>query len=186
MEPLPFPIRQTGDLHKGRVSLAGANYFITMVTKGRRPWLASPDACRATLAVVQDWHAQKQGSVLAMTTMPDHIHVLFTLGVKSTVGQTIGRWKSAMRKETGYAEDFQRDFWEHMLRPGESVEDYALYVFLNAYRAGLVPYDRIWPGWWAPVPELFGFTSMLAPNGTPPLEWLDWPDERFAGLAHGE
>jgi putative transposase len=186
MEPGQRPVRQTDNLHKGRISAAGALYFITMVAQDRKPWLADARTRGVTLAVLQAWHAEHQGAVLAATVMPDHIHVLFTLGQKLTVGQTIARWKSATRKEIGFTEDFQRDFWEHMLREAEDIEDYALYIFLNPYRAGLLPVGRSWPGWWAPEPDLFRFTAALDSNGSPPREWIDWPDERFFGLAHGE
>ena len=138
------------------------------------------------LTVLRDWHAEKQGGVLAATVMPDHLHVLFTLGATLTIGQTIARWKSSLRRSIEFAEDFQRDFWDHRLRETEQIEDYALYIFLNPYRARLLLHDRIWPGWWAPEPSLFRFTALLAAGGTPPREWLEWPDERFEGLAHGE
>ncbi len=186
MEPQDFPVRQTDDLHRGRISNAGERYFITMVTRERKPWLTEPKTCGLALNVLQEWHTEGNGGVLAATVMPDHIHVLFTLGPKLTVGQTIARWKSSIRKRIGYSEDFQRDFWEHMLREMEAIEDYAIYIFMNPYRAGLLLHYRIWHGWWAPEPSLFRFTAMLAPEGTPPREWLDWPNERFERLAHGE
>jgi hypothetical protein len=33
---------------------------------------------------------------------------------------------------------------------------------------------------------MFKFTAALDASGAPPREWIEWPDERFAGLAHGE
>lgn len=145
-----------------------------------------PRAREATLAVLHSWHAEKQGQVLAATVMPDHIHILIELGTRLTVGQTIARWKTEIRKRMEYAEDFQRDFWEHMLRENEDVEDYALYIFLNPYRAALLPTEKSWPGWWAPDVQRFGFTSALDEQGTPHQAWIDGHDERFGGLADGE
>jgi len=186
MEPQRLPVRQTDNLHKGRLSIAGAQYFITLVARHRKPWLTDLRAREATLAVLRSWHAEDQGRVLAATVMPDHVHVLFELGDPLTVGQTIARWKAETRKGIEYAEDFQRDFWEHMLLKAEDIEDYALYVFLNPYRAGLLSAGHSWSGWLAPVPGLFRFTAALDGKGAPPREWIEWPDERFAGLAHGE
>jgi REP element-mobilizing transposase RayT len=186
MEPQRLPVRQTDNLHKGRLSIAGAQYFITLVARDRKPWLTGPTACGTTLKVLQGWHAENQGRILAATIMPDHVHVLFELGGRLTVGQTIARWKTETRKGIEYAEDFQRDFWEHMLRETDDVEDYALYIFLNPYRAALLPPGRSWPGWWTPDARQFRFTSALDEHGAPPQEWIEWPDDRFAGLAHGE
>jgi REP element-mobilizing transposase RayT len=186
MEPQRLPVRQTDNLHKGRLSIAGAQYFITLVARDRKPWLTGPTACGTTLKVLQGWHAENQGRILAATIMPDHVHVLFELGGRLTVGQTIARWKTETRKGIEYAEDFQRDFWEHMLLKVEDIEDYALYIFLNPYRAALLPPGRSWPGWWTPDARQFRFTSALDEHGAPPQEWIEWPDDRFAGLAHGE
>lgn len=117
--------------------------------------------------------------------MPDHVHVLFESGAKFTVGQTVGSWKTTIRKSITYADSFQRDFWEHRLRHGEPIEDYALYILLNPYRAGLIGAAKLWPGWWVPEPTRFRFSEYLS-NGLPPPEWLGWPDERFAELRVGE
>ncbi len=118
--------------------------------------------------------------------MPDHIHVLFELGNCLSLGQTIARWKTGIRKSLGYADGFQRDFWEHQLRSHEDAEDYGLYVFLNPYRAKLSTADEIWPGWWAPEPGRFRFWALLSADGAPPIEWINWPDDRFSSLSHGE
>jgi len=176
-----FPVRRTERLHAGRVSEAEAQYFVTLVTKGRRPWLAGAPAEATVLDVLRCWHDEEENEVL-----PDHIHVLFRFGAKLSVGQTVGRWKTEIRKGVGYVGAFQRDFWEHRVRESEAVENYALYIFLNPYRAGLLRAGEVWTGWWAPRPAIFQFTSALAADGGPQREWVDWPAERFAALAHGE
>ncbi len=118
--------------------------------------------------------------------MPDHAHVLFELGQKLTAGQCVGRWKSGVRRTIGYEHDWPRDFYEHRLRPEEEAEDYALYVFLNPYRARLISGDKVWSRVWLPEPGMFRFASMLNADGTPPGEWMEWPEERFAPLSVGE
>jgi len=118
--------------------------------------------------------------------MPDHVHVIFTLGTKLSAGQCVGQWKSDARRAMVYRNDWLRDFYEHRLRADEPVEDYALYVFLNPCRAGLIGADETWPWWWAPEPAMFRFTELLGANCSPPQEWIDWPDDRFKNLAAGE
>jgi putative transposase len=167
-------------------SSAGGLYFVTLITPGREPWLATARTRDVFLAVVRAWNSEGNGHVLAATVMPDHVHVLIELGDRVTVGQVVAGWKSATRRGAGYAETFQNDFREHRLRVTEDAEDYGMYIFLHPYRAGLLKPPERWAGWWSPDPGSFRFTSGLDNNGCPPAEWVDWPDEKFAGLSHGE
>ena len=112
--------------------------------------------------------------------------MLFCLGTDLTLGQCVGRWKFVARQAAEYREDWQRDFWEHRLWERESREDYALYMFLNPYRAALVPSEKRWPWWWTPDPQMFQFSGQLSASGGPPPEWIGWSDERFAALRLGE
>ena len=180
------PVRKTERLHFGRVSMPGAKYFVTLVTKERRPWLVEK---RSIEFLIQTWsrtHSEGAIRLLAATVMPDHAHAFFELCASLPVGQVIARWKADMRRKLDHAEGFQRDFWEHRLRENEDPEQYALYTFLNPYRAGLISADRSWPGWWAPEPRLFRFSELLDTTGSPPREWMGWPDTVFENLAVGE
>jgi len=186
MDSADRPNRRTDALHCGRVSAAGEKYFITLVTKDREPWLAAAGTQDVLSAVLRTWHTKRDGRILAAMTMPDHAHVLIELGSLLTVGQVVARWKSSARRRAGFVQSFQRDFWEHRLRPEEDIEDYGLYMFLNPYRARLLKTDDTWPGWWLPDPGLFRFPCKLCGSGGPPPEWVEWPDEKFSNLAHGE
>jgi putative transposase len=177
--------RKTGNLHIGRISCSGVRYFVTFVTASRKPWLGSPVNLELMLNTLRDWHSRGNGEILAASVMPDHVHILFSAGKALTVGQTVASWKTTVRRQLQYAESFQRDFWEHRLRDNENAEDYALYVFLNPYRAGVLGGDEQWSGWWVPQPTYFRFTELLV-HGSPPAEWINWPDERFAELKIGE
>ncbi len=157
-----------------------------MVTQDRTPWLRDPKSATAVLTALRAWHAERDGSILAATVMPDHAHVLFELGRRLTVGQCVARWKSAVRRAVNFTAEWQRDLWERRLRPAEPAEDYALYIFMNPYRARLVPASETWSSGWLPDPELFRFTGALDSDGTPPSEWLDWPENRFSHLTTGE
>lgn len=138
------------------------------------------------LGALRFWHADGDGRILAVTVMPDHVHVLSALGHKLTVGRCVTRWIAEIRRRLGYAVARQRDFWEHQLRICEPWEDYGLYIFLNPYRANLAAPDQERPWWWSPDPGLSQFTGALDSCGAPPTEWLAWPAERFGALATGE
>ena len=114
------------------------------------------------------------------------MHVLFEVGERLSVGRCVSRWKAVGRRGSGYAGEWQRDFWERRVRDEESHEDYALYILLNPYRAGLAKAGEAWAGWWMPALEVFRFGGLLGPQGEPPAEWIDWPEERFAALKTGE
>ncbi len=166
--------------------MPGATYFVTCVTEFRVPWLSDPVATEAMKNALRNWHDEGDGAVLAATVMPDHVHVLFALGARLDVSRCVSRWKALARKSSGYAGRWQRNFWEHRVREQAQEEDYALYVYLNPYRAGLVPQTAQWRGWWAPKPERFRFSGQLGAQGEPPAEWISWPEERFAELQTGE
>jgi putative transposase len=178
--------RRTERLHRGRVSAQGAVYFVTFVKAKRVPWLATTVAAKAVMGAIRAWHEEGEGAVLAATVLPDHVHVVFALGDRLDVGRCVSRWKAVGLRESGYAGEWQRDFWERRVRDDESVEDYALYILLNPYRAGLAERGEGWAGWWLPAPERFLFSVMLGPRGEPPDEWIGWQEERFAGLETGE
>ena len=173
-------------MHIGRLSAVGAVYFVTFVTAARAPWLGVPVAANAMCEALRNWHLEGDGSVLAATVMPDHVHVLLILGSRLEVGRCVSRWKTVGRRAAGYAGGWQRDFWEHRVRDNERFEDYGLYMFLNPYRAGLAGSGEPWPWWWAPDPARFQFIGLLDPTGGPPAEWIAWPEERFSQLAKGE
>lgn len=160
-------------------------YFLTLATPGRQPWLERPRTRDVFLSVLKGWHMERNGRVLAAVVMPDHAHVLLEPG-KTPPLQLVARWKSAMRLGAGYAETFEDACRGHRLREGEKTENYALYMLLHPYRAGLAKPDEPWAGWWLPDPALFKFSSALSPAGCPPADWLDWPDSQFAHLHHGE
>ena len=186
MDSQEFPSPRTEALQRGRMPHSGALYFITLVTKDRAPWLATARTRDVFLAVLRAWHGERNGRVLAATVLPDHAHVLIELGARLSVGQVVAGWKSATRRGAGYAETFQPDFREHRLRDAEDPEDYGVYIFLNPYRSRLVKPNERWAGWWMPDSTSFQFTSALDANGCPPPAWVEWPDEKFAGLALGK
>lgn len=138
------------------------------------------------LQILQQWHHEGDGFILSAVVMPDHVHVLFELGIKLTVGRCVSRWKSALLRTSAFHGAWQRDFWDHQVRASKSVEAFALYIFLNTYRSGLIQPGERWDGWWAPDPSRFEFTGKLDPKGGPPREWIEASLERLLGLQVGE
>ncbi len=174
------------ELSEQSIPPARARYFVTLTTKDHGPWLAVPRTRDAFLAVLRSWHEGRNGRILAVSALPDHVHILMELGSLLTAAQVISGWKSALRRGAGYAETFQETFREYRLDAAEAAEDYGLYMFLAPYRAHLLMTVQMWGGWWAPDLGLFKFPASLNATGGPPEEWVNWPASRFAALAGGK
>ncbi len=75
--------------------------------------------------------------------------------------------------------------FEHQLRGHESPEDYAFYIFMNPYRAGLCPLMDLWPWWICPRPSLFRFLDALNTAPTVPEAWLNLSDQAASKITAG-
>ena len=181
----PMPPRRTSALHAHRWSNSGETYFVTCCTCLRSAGLTNAPIVRVVHDSVSALDEDGDTSTFAFTLMPDHLHWLFNLGHRLSLGRVIARLKAQTKNElcdSGLA--WQRDFFEHRLRAGEAVEPYGLYVFLNPYRADLLPSSGVWPHWRCPNPKKFAFLARLNPDGTPPAEWIGEPAPK--DLAVGE
>lgn len=172
---MPLKFRRTEDLRKGRISLPGAQYFLTWCTANRTPALAEnlvqATARQASAALDSSGNAL----VLAASVMPDHIHLLLELGVPLSVSQVVGKTKSALTRTHGTVR-WQANFFEHRLRSTESAEDYAFYIFMNPYSAGLCPLDQTWPGWISSGHVRWAFEDKLRAGRLPQPEWIEKAD----------
>jgi hypothetical protein len=97
-------------------------------------------------AVIDHWDSlpEADGAPLCISVMPDHVHVVLRLGQRLTIGQIVGRFKAKNPVPSG---GWQRDFFEHRFRSGDRFGQYAKYLFMNPYRAGLIGVNQTWPGW---------------------------------------
>jgi len=181
----PMPTRQTSALHEHRWSQPDATYFVTCCTQERKPGLTVSSVASTLKQITATLDAHGDTTTHAFTLMSEHVHWLFTLGRCLTLGRVLARWKAQTKDALQSAAlVWQRDFCEHKLRPDEAQEPYALYIFLNPYRANLVTATTTWPHWHCPVPDRFDFIALLNLNGTPPIEWIAAPIP--IGLATGK
>ncbi len=133
---MPLPQRKTARLRSGRVSVAGATYFVTLCTQARAAVLTQSETGAKVLETLRELHVAGDAEILAATIMTDHAHLLFTLGVRLRFGQVVAKCKTLARDCGRAAWRRQEDGFEHRLRPPESAEDYAFYIFMNPYCAG--------------------------------------------------
>jgi REP element-mobilizing transposase RayT len=168
------PMKGHAALRRGRVSIPHAEYFLTVCTEAKRPGLASPAVAPAILAEMRAMDADHTWQLRCAVVMPDHIHVLAILGERLTLGQSIGRLKTKT-KPTLVTRDatleWERDFYDHHVRPDEDRLAIFLYVFLNPYRAGQCARSELWP-WYFCRDEDWQWFKNLLDSDCPHPEWL--------------
>jgi putative transposase len=170
---MPIFNRETPRLRWGRVSQDGHTYFLTPCVKNRRAVFA--DAATASVArdVLRQLNADGDAVIDAATIMPDHLHVLLTLGNRLRLGQVNAKFKSLIRRYAHADWDWLSDGFERQVRNDESAEAYAFYIFMNPYRANLISRDEHWPWWFCADESQFRFLFVLAEDPIVPAEWVE-------------
>src|SRR5205823_1056317 len=107
--------------------------FLTVCTKGRAPWLASPDV-HAQLRSV--WQTARAWLVGRYVIMPGHIHQFIAPGnPELPLENWVRYWKSHFTKLHANAQHcWQPDHWDRRLRSGESYAEKWDYVRANPVR----------------------------------------------------
>jgi len=90
--------------------------------------------------------------MLAWVLMPDHVHWLLQLGETDSLGEVIGRLKSASSRHTNRALNrtgplWSKAFHDHALREEEDLQAVARYIVANPLRAGLIKRIGDYPFW---------------------------------------
>ncbi len=179
--------RRTSHLQYGRESIPGACYFVTCCTQSRRSGLDQQLVARELIVEWTKLHESGDAQLLCATTMPDHVHWLFVLGLRLTVGQVVGKWKTKTKPALQTAGlSWQANFFEHQLRDERKTEDFAFYVFMNPYAAGWCALDRAWPWWLRQANYRFRFEDLLGQGDLPQPEWLAKAERLRETLATGE
>lgn len=168
---MPYHSRATAKLLTGRQSLPSACYFLTWCTHHRARTLTDPALLAAACTAIEGIDRSSDGTLLAATVMPDHIHLLLELGARLTVSQLIAKTKAAVTRQCPDVE-WQLNFFDYRLRDPTDAEDFAFYIFMNPYCAGLCPLDAAWPGWIASNLLRWAFEDKLRAGGLPHPEWL--------------
>lgn len=72
-----FDHQGTDQLRRGRVSIPGARYFITVCSAQRKTGLEDETTTRALIEGLRELHRSANISLHCATVMPDHVHTLF-------------------------------------------------------------------------------------------------------------
>lgn len=168
--------RRTVNLLKGRISIPGARYFITVCAVRPCDGLTTLPVADDLAGMVSTVFAPPDASLLCATLMPDHIHLLLTLVRRLSIERLIVKFKTKSLRKLPVNRAWQRNFFEHRLRTDELANDYARYIFLNPYRKALLKRNARWPLWILGMGIDFDFPHQLDAGGFPPEPWLEESD----------
>ncbi len=171
-ESPPPPKPGYSALRRHRWSSPGSDYFVTVNLQRPVSGLVSPallavlESQRTTLESTHHWR------VRTWVVMPDHLHVTFTLGANSTLAEVLrlfkGRLTPALRSSHLA---WQEGYYDHFMRPDEDRLPVFLYIFLNPYRANLLPATERWAGYFCAA-EDWAWFGPLTNSDLPLPEWL--------------
>jgi len=151
--------------------VAHADYFVTFCLQPRCAILV-PDIADVLTNEMQRMTTEGCWTLRCLTVMPDHAHRFFTLGERLTLSQTVARLKTKTQvlvRRCGT--DWQNNFYDHKVRPNDSIESLIRYIYLNPDHAGLVlPIDS-WPHFYC-CEEYSKWFDGLVDDGLPFPEWL--------------
>lgn len=93
-------------------------------------------------------HRLRRWYVHLLLLMPDHLHALVAFPRQEQMRKVVSQFKEVTTKRAGVG--WQRDFFDHRLRTGESFEEKAHYIRMNPVRKGLIGNPDEWPWIWQP------------------------------------
>ena len=164
--------RQTCRLSKGRVSTPHARYFVTFCTHQRVSAFNTNTMHTMGLRELIKMHKSKDWNLYCATIMPDHLHLLFSLGETLEFQRVISKAKTKLKHSVGMNHlRWQRNFFDHRLRSDASLESFAFYMFMNPYKKRLVPRNQEWTGWYCSTAFRPQFASLLVNGRFPRVEW---------------
>jgi putative transposase len=137
---MSIPHRNADPRH---VILEDRTFFVTASTWGKRSLLQSDRAAELFLANLFDYRAQGKYRVHEFVVMPDHFHVLITVGVAMTIERAVqfikGGFAFRAGRELGFdAPVWQKGFSEIRVLDAEAFEVQSRYIWQNPVRAHLV------------------------------------------------
>ena len=125
----------------------GPILHITACTFQRRRILACDETHNL---ILEAWTQAPEWTVGRYVVMPDHVHLFAAENELQgyPLGQWVAKWKAHVSRLWLFQKDkpiWQRSFWDHQLRDGDSYDVKWLYVRNNPVRHGLVSNPNDWP-----------------------------------------
>src|ERR1700687_2957112 len=137
---MSIPIRNADRLH---VIAGERTFFVTSSTWGKRSLLQSARAAGLFIEVLYHYREQWKYLLHEFVIMPDHFHLLITLGTEMTVEKAVqlikGGFAFRAGRELGFrAPVWQKGFSETRVNEREVFLDIRRYIHANPVKRSLV------------------------------------------------
>jgi putative transposase len=126
---------------------AGVNYFLTCCVDERKSGLHVAAVTTAMLDLAHEMSVEGVWSLRTCVIMPDHVHLLITLGVGADLSGALRLFKgrsAPLLRAVGLR--WQRGFFDHRMRDSEDLLPVFRYIYLNPHRAALIKLQEQWAG----------------------------------------
>jgi len=121
-------------------SLPGSIVHVIVCTKDKQKYFTNEKLAKMFCEVLISAAKEFKNKVYAYCVMPDHVHILLEpsveMGIVEFVKCVKGRYRTWCRKN-GMEIEFQKSFYDHVLRKEEDVLQVARYILENPIRRGL-------------------------------------------------
>ncbi len=121
----------------------GATYFVTTDTWQRRELFRKRPMAEIVEAKIFQYRNEGKYLVHRYVLMPEHLHMILTPGISTTLEKAMGLIKGGSAFEIGKAIAMKFPVWhagftEHQIRDRQDYETHVRYIDLNPVKAGLV------------------------------------------------
>jgi putative transposase len=115
-------------------------YFVTFNTDGRRRYLQSDRNCQLFLETLKHYREQGHFLIHAFVIMPDHVHLILTPAIGTSLEKTIQLIKGgfSFRAKQIAGPTWQKSFNESQIQTSAQYHAQVDYIHLNPVRKGLV------------------------------------------------
>jgi putative transposase len=120
----------------------GATYFVTTDTWQRRELFRKRSMAEIVEAKVFEYRDKGSYLVHRHTVMPDHLHIILTPGMTTTLEKAIGLIKGGSSFDIGKKIAMKFPVWhagfaEHLIRDQDDFDSHVRYIDANPVQAGL-------------------------------------------------
>jgi putative transposase len=139
-------------LRKGRASIPGQIYFITIVCHNRKQIFADWEFALGAANILTEERLWRNSKLLCWVLMPDHWHGLIQLADEESLSKLMQRVKAVSAKNINIIRKttdpvWQKCFFDRGLRSEDDIRPVAEYIIANPVRAGLVADIRLYAFW---------------------------------------
>ncbi|MBI5695550.1 MAG: transposase [Nitrospirae bacterium] len=131
------------------------SYFVTICCHEARPVFLDKEVADSVQRELEFRNNVDTAAIYCYTLMPNHLHMIVSL--QKAYEGNLPKWVSAfksftsktVKKEFGIERLWQTNFYEHVVRNDESLDEIIDYVLNNPVRKGIVgrweeyPYSRV-------------------------------------------